>query len=292
MLHGWLTEIEKLSSLPSKQNWTSKTKHCRTHCEARAVSPYYQSICFANQQNNNNIWSIWPTLRTVTTSDYFRYSENDAIFLNAGDFVFSKTWEPCPMSHWAFVKALQPQGSNPRSSWCSLPQWLWWPESASDAAIRRTNQYKSHQSSNFKTRLDLKYLVSYGTEVTELLLPVLPASFSRRSSKLGMSAGASSSSTSSKSSTSWSHITCVRTCVHAALQHCMFRFAQRLKGAEKASRTKTRKQRKQTGKMLETKRQLERHVICETSCQLRRRFNIFYLPSLWSCLETRFLRQN
>ena len=52
--------------------------------------------------------------------------------------------------------------------------------------------------------------------------------------------------------------------MHAALQHCMFRFAQRLKGAEKASRTKTRKQRKQTGKMLETKRQLERHVICET----------------------------
>ena len=138
MLHGWLTEIEKLSSLPSKENWTSKTKHCQTHCEARAVSPYYQSICFANQQNNNNIWSIWPTLRTVTTSDYFRYSENDAIFLNAGDFVCSKTWEPCLMSHWAFVKALQPQGSNPRSSWCSLPQWLWWPESASDA-IRRTN---------------------------------------------------------------------------------------------------------------------------------------------------------
>ncbi len=209
-----LTETEKLSSLPgNKTEHQSRTKHCQTHCEARAASPFNQSIC----QSTNKY------MEYMTNSSYCYYIWLLPVFWKwcypecRRFCILENMWcigigEPCPMSHWAFVKVLQPRGSNPRSSWCSLPQWLWCPESASDAAIRsdRANHINPRILSKLASlgrlwnincsaqtcgSLDL---VSYRT--TELLLP---ASFSRRSSKLGMSAGASSSSTSSKSSTSW-----------------------------------------------------------------------------------------
>lgn len=57
------------------------------------------------------------------------------------------------------------------------------------------------------------------------------------------------------------------------------------KKAEKADRKDARDE-KAAWKACDMWNVLKRHVSCAGG------FNIFYLPSLWSCLETRFLRQN